>query len=457
MGLWGLLTWGSLLLLSLALICFLIFCAYIKYIHMKGLHGGVWGLSHVMLHLPWHWLGHCIYCNFFAVLQECLMSPDYQKGWFYDRVATLFGTRFLGCGLVTDRDYDHWHKQRRVMDPAFSRAYLIGLMGPFNDNAEHLMETLSNKADGKQRVKMHDLLNRMTLDVIAKVAFAMDLNSLDDKDNPFPRAITVAISGMVETRNPFIQYLPGKRAYIKDVRDSIGLLRETGKRCIERRQRAIDEGEDVPVDILTQILKGAGKLDCCLSGQETTANQLAFTVMELGRNPHILEKVQAEVDDVIGSKRDLDYEDLGKLKYLSQVLKETLRLYPTAPGTSRGLHEELVINGVRIPPKTTVMFNSYIMGRMEEYFEDPLTFNPDRFHPEAPKPNFTYFPFSLGPRSCIGRVFAQMEAKVVMAKLIQRFNFTLVEGQSFKVLDLATLRPLDGVVCTVRTRTTNGK
>uniref|UniRef100_A0A8C5Q460 Cholesterol 24-hydroxylase n=1 Tax=Leptobrachium leishanense TaxID=445787 RepID=A0A8C5Q460_9ANUR len=500
MGLWGLLTWGSLLLLSLALICFLIFCAYIKYIHMKYDHipgpprdSFLFGHSGTISKatknngllydqfLEWaRDYGPIVRINVLynviilavspEAVKECLMSPDYQKGWFYDRVATLFGTRFLGCGLVTDRDYDHWHKQRRVMDPAFSRAYLIGLMGPFNDNAEHLMETLSNKADGKQRVKMHDLLNRMTLDVIAKVAFAMDLNSLDDKDNPFPRAITVAISGMVETRNPFIQYLPGKRAYIKDVRDSIGLLRETGKRCIERRQRAIDEGEDVPVDILTQILKGAALEEDCdpealidnfvtffIAGQETTANQLAFTVMELGRNPHILEKVQAEVDDVIGSKRDLDYEDLGKLKYLSQVLKETLRLYPTAPGTSRGLHEELVINGVRIPPKTTVMFNSYIMGRMEEYFEDPLTFNPDRFHPEAPKPNFTYFPFSLGPRSCIGRVFAQMEAKVVMAKLIQRFNFTLVEGQSFKVLDLATLRPLDGVVCTVRTRTTNGK
>uniref|UniRef100_A0A8C5WEJ5 Cholesterol 24-hydroxylase n=1 Tax=Leptobrachium leishanense TaxID=445787 RepID=A0A8C5WEJ5_9ANUR len=479
MGLWGLLTWGSLLLLSLALICFLIFCAYIKYIHMKYDHiPGPPRDSHVMLHLKVHFFqcfmffrardyGPIVRINVLYNVIILAVSPEAVKVILL-AISFCFSCKmancaprlvifFLGCGLVTDRDYDHWHKQRRVMDPAFSRAYLIGLMGPFNDNAEHLMETLSNKADGKQRVKMHDLLNRMTLDVIAKVAFAMDLNSLDDKDNPFPRAITVAISGMVETRNPFIQYLPGKRAYIKDVRDSIGLLRETGKRCIERRQRAIDEGEDVPVDILTQILKGAGKLDCCLSGQETTANQLAFTVMELGRNPHILEKVQAEVDDVIGSKRDLDYEDLGKLKYLSQVLKETLRLYPTAPGTSRGLHEELVINGVRIPPKTTVMFNSYIMGRMEEYFEDPLTFNPDRFHPEAPKPNFTYFPFSLGPRSCIGRVFAQMEAKVVMAKLIQRFNFTLVEGQSFKVLDLATLRPLDGVVCTVRTRTTNGK
>ncbi|CAJ0923274.1 unnamed protein product [Ranitomeya imitator] len=249
-----------------------------------------------------------------------------------------------------------------------------------------------------------------------------------------------------------------KRNFVKEVQESVRLLRKTGKECIEKRKKAIQDGEEIPMDILTQILKGAG--------HETTANQLSFTVMELARSPEILEKAQAEVDEVIGARRDIEYDDIGKLQYLNQVvyddfryfvLKETLRLYPTAPGTSRALEEDYVIEGLKIPPKATLSFNSYIMGRMERFFPDPLVFNPDRFHPDAPKPYFSYFPFSLGPRSCIGQVFAQMEAKVVMAKLLQRFQFELVEGQTLRIMDSGTLRPMEGVLCRLRPRTNSGK
>ncbi|XP_053331287.1 cholesterol 24-hydroxylase [Spea bombifrons] len=496
MELWAALTWALLLLLSLTVICFLVFCGYIQYVHMKYDHipgpprdSFLFGHSPTIMKLMKNndliydqfidWVkmyGPIIRINglhkvlVLAIspegVKEFLMSTKYSKDDFYDRVANIFGVRFMGNGLVTDRDHDHWHKQRRVMDPAFSRTYLIDLMGPFNEKAEDLMTALSGKANGKQEVKIHDMMSRVTLDVIAKVAFGMELNSLEDDETPFPQAISTVMRGLVETRNPLAKYLPGKRAFIRKVHQSVKLLRQTGKECIERRQRAIEEGEEVPVDILTQILKSAALEEECdpeslvdnfvtffIAGQETTANQLSFAVMELAKNPHILEKVQAEVDEIIGSKRDLDYDDLGKLSYLSQVLKETLRLYPTAPGTSRALREEMVLEGVRIPPNTTLMFNSYVMGRMEEYYKDPLTFNPDRFHPDAPKPYYTYFPFSLGHRSCIGQVFAQMEAKVVMAKFLQRFDFELVEGQSFKILDTGSLRPLDGVICRMRTRT----
>ncbi|XP_075186850.1 cholesterol 24-hydroxylase-like [Anomaloglossus baeobatrachus] len=495
MGVWSFILGAVFLLLILVVICFLLYCGYIYYMHMKYDHipgaprdSFLFGHSPTIIKLMRN--NMVIYDTFLEWaekygpvirvnglhnvmvliispegVKEFLMSPKYTKDPFYKRIENLFGTRFMGKGLVTDRDYDHWHKQRRIMDPAFSRTYLIGLMGTFNEKAEDLVDTLGDKADGKCQVGMHDMLSRLTLDVIAKVAFGMELNSLHNDQTPFPRAISTVMKGMIETRNPLAMVLPGKQAFIRDVKENINLLRKTGQECIKRRMKAIQEGDDIPVDILTQILKGAELEDGCnqedlidnfvtffIAGQETTANQLSFAVMELARNPEILTRVQTEVDEVIGSKRDIEYEDLGKLQYLSQTLKETLRLYPTAPGTSRVLEEEMVIEGVRIPPRTTLMFNSYIMGRMEKFFHDPLVFNPDRFHPDAPKPGYAYFPFSLGPRSCIGQVFAQMEAKVVMAKLLQRFEFELVEGQTFKILDTGTLRPLDGVICKLRPR-----
>lgn len=341
----------------------------------------------------------------------------------------------------------------------------MGLMGTFNEKAEELMEQLSEKADGKAEFSMHEMMSKVTLDVIAKVAFGMEMNSLHDDQTPFPRAISMVMRGVGETRNPLIKYSPGKRGFIRDVQDSVRLLRQTGKECIEKRQKAIEDGEEIPTDILSQILKGASLEKTCdmenlldnfltffIAGQETTANQLSFAVMELARNPEILERVQAEVEEVIGSKRDIQYEDLSKLNYLSQVLKETLRLYPSAPGTSRMLEKEMVIEGIPVPANATLVFNFYAYGRTEQFFDDPLKFDPERFGPGSQRKNFTYFPFSLGPRSCIGQVFSQMEAKVVMSKLLQRFEFELVERQSFDIVDNATLRPKDGVICRLRPR-----
>ncbi|XP_069806710.1 cholesterol 24-hydroxylase-like isoform X2 [Dendropsophus ebraccatus] len=427
MELLGFTSWILLLFLTLVLICFLVYCGYIHYQHVKYDHipgpprdsfffGHSKSIMKIMktqllydLFLDWvQTYGPVVRINILhdvAILtvnpetvKEFLMSPKYKKDWFYNRLFSLFGVRFMGRGLVTDRDHDHWHKQRRIMDPAFSRTYLIGVMGPFNETAEKLMERLAEKADGSCHVGMHAMMSRVTLDVISKVAFGMEMNSLEDDRTPFPRAISLVMTAMVEMRNPFIRYSWEKQAFIRDVQESARLLRKTGRECIERRRKAIQDGEEIPMDILTQILKGADLEGDCdmedlldnfvtffIAGQETTANQLSFTVMELARNPEILEKVQAEVDEVIGAKRDIDYDDLGKLQYLSQVLKEALRLYPTAPGTTRAIEEEIVVEGVRIPPKVSLMFNSYVMGRMEKFYPDPHVFNPDRFHPDAPK------------------------------------------------------------------------
>ncbi|XP_073494639.1 cholesterol 24-hydroxylase-like [Phyllobates terribilis] len=497
MGALGLITGVLLLLLIVALVAFLLFSGYIYYTHLKYDHiPGPPRDSFFMGHSPtliktmnkkeiiydpfFEWIekyGPIIRLNMMHKaliwvispegVKEFLLSPKYTKDDFYERLHFMFGMRFLGRGLLTDVDYDHWHKQRRLMDPAFSKSFLMGSMQTFNEKAEDMVDKLAEMADWKQHIKMHEMFGRVTLDVIAKIAFAMDVRSILDDQIQFPQTITKIMEGLLASRDFLARFHPSKKNFIKDVKKSLGDLRNEGKERILQRIKAIKEGEETPKDILTQILKSAEVHESCtledlidnfvtffIAGQETTANQLSFVVMELGRYPEVLAKAQAEVDEVIGSKRDIDYEDLKKLQYLTQVLKESLRLYPTAPGTSRVSVEEIVVEGVRIPAGSNVMFNTYVMCRMEKYFKDPLHFDPDRFHPDAPKPNTNiYFPFSLGPRTCIGQVFSQMEAKVVMVKFLQRFDFELVEGQSFRFYDIGTLRPLDGVLCRLRPRT----
>uniref|UniRef100_A0A8C7LXY8 Cholesterol 24-hydroxylase n=1 Tax=Oncorhynchus mykiss TaxID=8022 RepID=A0A8C7LXY8_ONCMY len=473
-------------LLGLIFIAFLCFCLYIKYIHLKYDHiPGPPRDSFIFGHLPTiqremsndrvvhdkflEWAetyGPVYRINGLHAVMLCVTCPDTTKSKYS---VVLLLHRFFGNGLVTAQNHDEWYKQRRIMDPAFSSLYLRGQMGAFNERAEKLMDKLADMADTNTAANMQHMFNCVTLDVITKVAFGVELDLLKESDSPFPNAIEMCLKGMVHYVRDFtFQLYPKNKKFINEVKKSCQLLRSTGRQWINERKMAVQNGEDVPKDILTQILKTAGKeenianddeelmldnfVTFFIAGQETTANQLAFAVMELGRLPEILTKVRQEVDDVLGMKQEINFDDLGKMTYLSQVLKETLRLYPTAPGTSRFIPNDIVINGIPIPAGVTCVFNSYICGRLDKFFEDPLKFDPERFHPDAAKPYYCYYPFALGPRSCLGQSFAQMEAKVVMAKLLQRFDFSLLPGQSFDILDTGSLRPKSGVVCNIRHR-----
>uniref|UniRef100_A0A3Q3R6H5 Cholesterol 24-hydroxylase n=1 Tax=Monopterus albus TaxID=43700 RepID=A0A3Q3R6H5_MONAL len=479
------LNWTSqafMFLFFLTFIAFLGYYLYIKYIHMKYDHipgpprdSFFFGHTPTILRmmkngevahdkfLKWAEIyGPVLRLNFLHYVfitvscpeatKEILMSPKYPKEKLVSkRLFSLFGERFLGNGLLGAHNREKWYKQRRIMDPAFSSLYLRGLMGTFNERAENLMSKLADIANSKTETSMLHLLNCVTLDVIAKVAFGVDLDLLKTS-TPFPKAIETCLKGMLyNIRDSFFQFNPKNRPFIKEVREACRLLRTTGAQWIHERKTAMENGDDVPKDILTQIIKSNFAL-FEINVMINFTNQLAFCIMELARHPTILEKARQEVDDVIGMKRDISYDDLGQLIYLSQVLKETLRIYPTVPGVTRELPEDMVISGIHIPGGCVCAFSSYATGRMEKFFKDPLTFDPDRFHPDAPKPYYCYYPFSLGPRSCLGQNFAQMEAKVVMAKLLQRFDFTLVPGQTFDILDTGTLRPKSGVVCTVSHR-----
>ncbi|XP_072284108.1 cholesterol 24-hydroxylase-like isoform X2 [Pyxicephalus adspersus] len=485
----GLIAWSFSLIIAVAVICFLLYCGYIYYIHCKYDHipgpprdSFLFGHTLSILNclennglvhdLFLHWAqtyGPVVRINTLHNVKILLSSPEsvkYKKDAEYNRACHLFGERFMGNGLVTDQDNEHWEKQRRLMEPAFSENYLMGLMGAFNEKAEELVNMLTEKADGTCQVEMHDILSRVTLDSLAKAAFGLELKTLQDEHSPFPQAISLAMMGLTETMNPLAKYIPWKQKLIRKIQRSVRLLRDTARECIENRQKARIQREETPEDVLTQMLRTADLendqeleslvdnfVTLIIGGQETTANLLTFAVMELSQKPAILKKTQVEVDEVIGSKTDIEFEDLTKLQYFSQVLNETLRLYPPAPGTSRMVDEEIVLHDVKIPAHAVVMFNSYVMGRMEQFFEDPLVFKPDRFHPDAAEPYLSYFPFSLGPRACIGKLFAQIKMTVILAKLLRKFDFQLVEGQNCKLTGTGTLQPLNGVTCRIKLRT----
>ncbi|XP_070571349.1 cholesterol 24-hydroxylase-like isoform X2 [Ptychodera flava] len=376
--------------------------------------------------------------------------------------------RYMGYGLISEIDHSQWTRKRNALNPAFNRKFLMEFMSQFNESCDVLLDFMSNKTDQTTQFKMLDLFERLTMDIIAKVAFDIDLGAVCDANQPLSKAISSTFNAVAHLiRNPHDQINPFAASFRKQVRAACELLRNTGNKCVEERIQAINSGSTPRQDILTYIIKSTNEDDdiqvqieemvdqfvtIFIAGMETTANQLSFALIEICKHPEVLARIRKEVDCILQSKNHVTFEDLNSLQYLGQVLKETLRLYPPVFAATRILSNDVTYLGYHLPAGTEVTVNTFQMCRMEEYYENALQFDPDRFAPDRERPMFTYFPFSLGPRVCIGQHLSQMEAKVVMAKLLYEFDFKLVPGQSFELLERATLKPKDGVMVTIRPR-----
>ena len=171
-------------------------------------------------------------------------------------------------------------------------------------------------------------------------------------------------------------------------------------------------------------------------------------------------RIVQEIGNVLGARQFVEYNDLGNLQYLGQTLKEGLRLHPPVPGTSRVTTKLEELGGYQIPSGTPVGVSWFTLHRSPEIWYEPHNFDPDRFSPDAKSSSngvrSAYFPFSVGPRTCIGQTFAQFEARVLMARLLQEFELTLLPGQNeIQHEARLTLRPKGGVLCTLKRRGEN--
>ena len=404
-----------------------------------------------------------------AAVKELLVTGGHSKSKdIYKRASKVFGTRCLGNGLVTETDNEKWNRKRNLMNPAFKREYLIELMPEFNKCIDKMVDHFAILADGKTSFCLMNQFSRTTLDVLGKVAFNKDLNSLKHNNNKFPKALLNIHAGMcLKSQGPYVQLSPTYWPFRQRVRADVNLIRETGKKWIHERIDAINNDEPVPTDILTQITKMIGENldldfeeiidDFCtffIAGQETISTALTFAVMFLGKNPEKMETLVEEIDTVLGSKTYIDSNDLLRMHYLDMVWKETLRLYPPSISTVRETEEDHLVGGYLIPRNTSIHLSTYISSRLPEHNEDPLEFIPERFLSDSPsKPSiYTYFPFTMGPRTCIGQQFARIEGKLVLAKLLQNFEVNLDKGQTYEVVLESTLNLKNGLKCTLTRR-----
>lgn len=379
---------------------------------------------------------------------------NYVKSETYEGLKLI-----LGQGLLTSEG-DFWRRQRKLAQPAFHKERLH----TFSSQMARLTAEMVDrwKTEGVSSVDMHREMMRLTLRIVGMTLFSTDI---DHEAKRVGEAMTFATHYM----NDFIQsliktplWLPTQknRQFIK-ARETLNQLVLS---IIQERRRA---GDSPHKDLLGMFMAAVGDSDddrmndtqlrdevmtVVLAGHETTANLLSFAFFALCQHPEIAERVRAEVTDVVGD-RIPTLDDLPKLKYTTRVLEETLRFYPPAWIFEKQALGPDTVGGYRIDPKTILAISPYTMHRHPKYWENPETFDPDRFLPERSegRPKFAYIPFGGGPRFCIGNAFAMMEAQIIVAMVMRHFTLSNVNS-AVEIEPLVTLRPKGGLPMRVAAR-----
>lgn len=164
-----------------------------------------------------------------------------------------------------------------------------------------------------------------------------------------------------------------------------------------------------------------------VAAQDTSAALASWALALLGRHPATLHALQAEVRGALHDEAPTA-DAVNRLPLLKAVLNETMRLYPPIHIGSRVAAHDLTFNGYRIAAGERLMFSIYLTHRHPAYWDEPHRFRPERFRDGTRQTPYTFLPFGGGPRNCIGAALAQLESRVVLARLLQRFHLTPVPG-----------------------------
>ncbi|MEM9715038.1 MAG: cytochrome P450 [Pseudomonadota bacterium] len=346
----------------------------------------------------------------------------------------------------------HWRWQRRAAAPVFTMRNIKNLAPIMSQSADATIERLTQCSG---RADLFDEMVQATFDVISAVTFS-DEGGVDSDE--VHRAIDayIANAGKVSILDVIgvPTWVPRPNRIFNPNR--LGSMQTAANRTIEARQKS--GAKDVP-DLLDLLLAGEDPetkrqmntaelrdnlLTFIVAGHETTALTLAWALYLCAFDPEVQEKLAAEARSVLGTST-ATADNVDDLKYTEQVVKEALRLYPPAAFISRTAQEADELCGREVKPKDTVMMPIYALHRNQLLWDHPDHFDPDRFAPGKDYDRYQFLPFGDGPRICIGMQFAMIEAKIILASLINRFRFDLIEGKTPRPEMILTLRPAGGV------------
>lgn len=367
---------------------------------------------------------------------------------------------FLGDGLITSEGED-WKTQKRQLQPIFSHENLMTFSSIMEDECQKMINRWKNKLDDKEVLEL-DISEEFlyaSMNIASRAFFSMEIyETAPQIKELLDIFMDYAADGV---RYPaFVSKLPtAKNKRVVAVRESVDQLLYA---LIKKRRLLHEKNDSQTNDMIDALIlardaeTGSTLTDkdirdqlitFLIVGHETTANLLTWTLYLLTQHPVVADRVRGEVAKLpaqytITPKASLD------LQYTMRLYQESLRLYPPAWVQTRKSVKECEIGGVKIPIGSRIIVSSYLTHRHPDFWRDPEAFNPDRFLEEKTHKG-AYFPFGIGPRSCIGQYFAQMVYQTFIPKLLQRFSFKLAQNEI--LLDSrVTLRPMGGLKLSIQ-------
>jgi cytochrome P450 len=370
-------------------------------------------------------------------------AANYRKAnVFYAEIRGAFGD-----GLLTSQD-DDWQRQKRFLQPLFTHRRVVGYAATMGAQVEAMVHQW--RAEPTAVRDVHDAMTRLTLRIVCRVLFGNDIEqALPVVQRWFgPLGEAVLRRSMAPARLPSGWPTPANRQLAQARRELFGVCDTIIK---DRRNRHTGE-QDMLGLLIDARDSGTAMSDAeirdqvlvfLLAGHETTSTALTFALYLLGRHPDVQEKVRAEVDAVGGVPTA---EQAETLAYTTMVLRETMRIFPSAPVTGRRAVADDEIGGYLIPAGADVAVAPWVTHRHPQFWDEPARFDPERFAPEQEKARHRYawYPFGGGPRACIGQHFSMLESTIALAGLIQNFTFTAA-GDEPEYTNHITLRPTKAI------------
>ncbi|MEU8547705.1 cytochrome P450 [Streptomyces roseoverticillatus] len=378
--------------------------------------------------------------------------------------------RFAGDGLFTAFNHEpNWRKAHDILMPAFS----LGAMRSYHSTMLRVARSLIAKWDraaGAHAVDAPEDMTRLTFDTIGLCGFGYDFQSFrHDQLHPFVDAMSRALAFTQDK----VESIPGtglfKRKQAEQFRRDVRLMTDLVDEVIRQRRSSGDTSTD---DLLGRMLHTRDAvtgeplddvnirnqvITFLIAGHETTSGALSFALYYLTKHPAVLARARAEVDALWGDAGtpEPDYGDIGKLTYIRQVLNESLRLWPTAPGFAVEPLQDTVIGGKYAVPKgQTLAVYTPALHRDPAWGENVELFDPERFTPEQEekRPVHLFKPFGNGERACIGRQFALHEATLLLGLLVHRYRLIDHADYQLKIKQTLTIKP-DGFTLELARRT----
>ncbi len=380
---------------------------------------------------------------FTAIETYIVQNPEYVKHILHDNYLNYTkGAKYgilkpmLGNGLLLSEGAT-WRKHRLLAQPAFHRKRLE----PVAEIAADATEKLMHKWKDKATIDFTNEMGYLTIEIVSKALFGTAVSDKVDDIRESIRKLNRTVSLLARfttSKSNWVMNLP----YTSGLNKAMKVLDDLIYGIINERRLSHKTYDDLLSMLMEARYEDTGEamndqqlrdelITLFIAGHETTVLSLSWTAYLLAQHPNVVDKIRAELNATINNRTPL-FSDLPQLKYLTNVMNESMRLYPPIYVIGRKAVKEDFLGEFRVPANYNVGINIYSLHRHPKYWDNPDSFKPERFENFDIKGDnrFLFLPFGGGPRTCIGNNFAMMEMLIITSMLLQRFDIELVSGKS---------------------------